>query len=118
MFIRQLDITTAYLNGTLKEEVYMEVPEHLENILTHLIRNKQENPNILKKAESMLKELSGGDKVCLMKRALYELRQAGRVWHKRLDRELRIFGAVPSKADFCVYLKGQRDEVTAHRRLR
>ena len=27
MHIRQYDVTTAYLNGTLQEKVYMEVPK-------------------------------------------------------------------------------------------
>ena len=47
----QLDFIMAYVNGDLKEEIYMELPEGFEN-------------------ES--------DKVCLLKRSLYGLKQYGR----------------------------------------
>ncbi|RXX90331.1 hypothetical protein DD587_31795, partial [Klebsiella pneumoniae] len=37
MKIRQLDITTAYLNGIIKEKIFMETPKHLEEILEHIV---------------------------------------------------------------------------------
>ena len=48
---RQIDVKTAYLNGDLEEEVFMEVPQGLENV---------PEGHVLK-----------------LKKALYGLRQAG-----------------------------------------
>lgn len=110
MIIRQLDVTSAYLNGTLEEEVFMETPEYLEESLK-IIGSRNRDPEIAEKARKMLEEISSGDKVCLMKKALYGLRQPGRVWHKRLDSEIRKFGASPTNSDPCVYTKGQGDNM-------
>lgn len=115
MTVRQFDITTAYLNGTLEEDVFMEVPDYLEDVLRYI---KDKGPAYFKeadKAKSILETLSQGDKVCKLRKALYGLRQAGRAWNKRLDAELRNFGAIPSKADPCVYIKGQgKDLLISH----
>ncbi|GJS68200.1 retrotransposon protein, putative, ty1-copia subclass [Tanacetum coccineum] len=60
--IWQIDVKTAFLNGYLSEEVYMEQPEGFVN---------PKYPN----------------RVCKLKRSIYGLKQASREWNKRLDDE-------------------------------
>jgi hypothetical protein len=55
--IHQLDFTSAYLNGEIEEEVFMEVPSEFYDIL-----NEKESRN----------------KVRLIRKALYGLKQSGR----------------------------------------
>lgn len=106
MKIEQLDITTAYLNGDLEEEVFMEAPEYLEDILEHIVLSRRDDNSIKRTAREMLENLRKSDVVCSLNKALYGLKQAGRAWHSTLDKELRNLGAVPSNADPCVYLIG------------
>jgi transposase InsO family protein len=76
--IAQMDVKGAYLNGTLKEKVYMRQPEGYDD---------------------------GTDRVCLLIKTLYGLKQAGREWNKELDDKLKQHGFTRSKADPCVYVK-------------
>lgn len=71
--LHQLDIKTAFLNGDLEEEVYVEQPPGF----------KQGGPGV----------------VCHLKKALYGLRQAPRAWHLTLKAELAKLGFIPSEAD-------------------
>ena len=58
--VYQMDVKSTFLNGDLKEEVYMEHPEGFD-----------------------LAE--GKDFVCKLKKALYGLKQAPRAWYAKLD---------------------------------
>eukprot|EP00253_Pinus_taeda_P007207 PITA_07207 len=58
--VYQMDVKSAFLNGVLKEEVYVEQPLRYE-----------------KKGEE--------HKVCKLKKALYRLKQAPRAWYSRID---------------------------------
>lgn len=49
--------------------------------------------------------------ICLLKKSLYGLRQAGRQWHARLREVLLEFGASASNGDPCLYFKGQGEEI-------
>ena len=71
--VHQLDIKTAFLNGVLQEEVYIEQPIGYHE--------------------------GGPDIGCHLHRALYGLRQAPRAWHTRLTEELANMGFKPSSAD-------------------
>jgi len=107
MTIEQLDVKTAYLNSDLDETIYMEPPEMIDDILELIIQTESKRSTIRGKARDMLQMLRSGDKVCLLKKALYGLRQAGRQWYSRLNRELKNLGASESKNDPCVYFRGQ-----------
>jgi hypothetical protein len=110
MNIRQFDVTCAYLNGELEEEIFMEPPKYLLQVLEMI--QSEEDREVGDKARKMLKQLREGDHVCLLKKSLYGLRQAGRSWYAKLDGILRRFGAVPTKADPCVYQIGTGEDST------
>ncbi|KAK2578749.1 hypothetical protein KPH14_012275 [Odynerus spinipes] len=110
MFIEQLDVTTAYLNGVLEEEVFMSPPKMLNDALETIIESEGKNSQVKVKTERMLNELSCGDRVCLLKKSLYGLRQAGKCWFNRLDRTLKKHGMIPCHADPCVYYAGQGED--------
>ena len=64
--LRSLDISHAYLNGELEEEIYMRQPEGFE--------------------------VGGPEYVCKLNKSLYGLKQAGRVWNKKLHSVLLSMG--------------------------
>ncbi|GJT56591.1 retrotransposon protein, putative, ty1-copia subclass [Tanacetum coccineum] len=85
--IWQMDVKTAFLNGYLSEEVYMEQPEGFVN------------PKYL-------------NRVCKLKRSIYGLKQASRQWNKRFDDEIKKFGFTQNRDEPCVYLKASGSNVT------
>lgn len=86
--LHQLDIKTAFLNGTLEEDVYVQQPPGYE--------------------------VGGRNVVCHLKRALYGLRQAPRAWHQRLKSELETYGFTESKADPGLYIWDDANAATAY----
>ncbi len=83
MQLQQLDVKTAFLNGQLQEELYMQLPPGFAG--------------------------GGVGRVWRLHRALYGLRQAPRAWHKRLSEELSCHGIMPSKAAPSLYTKQTAD---------
>lgn len=78
----QFDITTAFLNGALEEEIYMvQVPG--------------------------FEEKATPKKVCRLLKSLYGLRQASRAWHHRLTEFLKTHKLVQTSADSCVYFSAE-----------
>lgn len=75
MKIHQLDIVTAYLNGFLNEEVFMEKPKMLKKILLKIVQRNGEHSILRAKAVKMLHDIQDENRVCLLKKALYGLRQ-------------------------------------------
>lgn len=75
--IKTFDIQTAFLNGVLEEEIYMKVPEGFE----------QANSN----------------KVCLLKKSLYGLKQSPSCWNKAFKASLEKKGLLPLKTDQCIF---------------
>jgi transposase InsO family protein len=78
--VYQLDVKSAFLNGFLQEEIYVEQPE-----------------GFMKKGEE--------DKVYLLKKALYGLKQAPRAWYSRIDNHLLTLGFVKSLSESTLYIK-------------
>ncbi|GKE80513.1 retrotransposon protein, putative, ty1-copia subclass [Tanacetum coccineum] len=85
--IWQMDVKTAFLNGHLSEEVYMEQPEAFVNL---------KYPN----------------RLCKLKRSIYGLKQASRQWNKRFDDEIKKFGFTQNRDEPCVYLKASGSNIT------
>ncbi|GJV60335.1 retrotransposon protein, putative, ty1-copia subclass [Tanacetum coccineum] len=85
--IWQMDVKTAFLNGYLSKEVYMEQPEGFVN---------PKYPN----------------RVCKLKHSIYGLKQASRQWNKRFDDEIKKFGFTQNRDEPCVYLKASGSNVT------
>jgi len=77
LYMHQIDIKGAYLNGILKECVYMQQPEGFED--------------------------STGC-ICLLVKSLYGLKQAGREWNIKMDTKMQKQGYVRLQLDHCVYI--------------
>lgn len=75
--IDQMDAVTAFLHGKLTDEIYMKQPELFTD---------------------------GTDRVCRLKKSLYGLKQASRVWNGELNKALRLFGMKRLESDSCIYI--------------
>ena len=82
--LHQMDVKTAFLNGELKEEIFLKQPEGF----------------VVKGHE---------DYVCKLKRSIYGLKQSARCWNVELDRKLKNMGFSQSKNDPCIYIKEARE---------
>lgn len=102
MSVHQMDVTTAYLNGKIDTDIYMEMPNMFEEILERIVKTSTRK-EICKRAKRMLEEVRNENKVCLIKKALYGLKQAGRQWYKTLHEELNKIGLKSLNSDPCVY---------------
>jgi hypothetical protein len=78
--VYQLDVKSAFLNGFLQEEIYVEQSE-----------------GYIKEGEE--------DKVCLLKKALYGLKQTPRAWYSRIDEYLQNLGFAKSFSESTLYVK-------------
>ncbi|CAB0015328.1 unnamed protein product [Nesidiocoris tenuis] len=74
--IRQLDVPSAFLNGNLKNDVYIEFPDGV-------------------------KPIEG--KVLKLRKALYGLKESPRVWNERFNEIAEQCGLVRSRSDTCLY---------------
>jgi hypothetical protein len=73
-----MDVKTAFLNGFIEEEVYIEQPQGFE------VSDKETH-------------------VCLLRKALYGLKQAPRAWYSRIDTYFLQMGFEKSDADPNLY---------------
>ena len=78
-----MDVKTAFLHGTIKEEVYVEQPLGFE------VQDQDTH-------------------VCRLKKALYGLKEAPRAWYKRIDSYLKKLGFTHSNVDPNLYFKVYR----------
>ncbi|KAF0740163.1 hypothetical protein Ae201684_004397 [Aphanomyces euteiches] len=75
----QLDVNTAFLNGDLDEDIYMEQPERYQvEGKTHL--------------------------VCKLNKSIYGLKQAPRQWNKKLNDHLASIGFKRCHKEQCIYV--------------
>lgn len=102
--VSQLDVTTAYLNGIIDTDIFMETPKFLNEMLERIVQ-EESDVKLVKQARTMLDDLQDCNKVCKLQKAIYGLRQSGRQWHIELDKNLRNIGLAPTNADPCVYVE-------------
>ena len=84
--MHHLDVKSAFLNGDLAEEVYVEQPPG------YVVRGKER-------------------KVYKLHKALYGLRQAPRAWNAKLDSSLLKLGFRCSAVEHAVYVRGTGDDL-------
>jgi reverse transcriptase-like protein len=73
--IHQLDISTAFLNAKLDTEVYMEIPEGMEDHVNKFLS-----------AQGLTHDNLGNKKVVLrLLKSLYGLKQSPHEWYKDID---------------------------------
>lgn len=82
--LHQIDVTTAFLNGQLEEEVYMKQPK-----------------GFLTQGQEHL--------VCKLKKSIYGLKQSPRCWNSALDSQLKKMGFVQTDSDPCIYRASEGD---------
>lgn len=80
--IDQMDAVSAFLQGNLDEEIYIEQPEGFSD---------------------------GTPRVGKLNRAMYGLKQAGRQWNRKLEDALKSFGLKKSKLDPCIFYNHNLD---------
>ena len=78
--IHQVDVTTAFLNGTLEDEVYMQQPKGFE------CPGKEEF-------------------VCKLNRSIYGLKQSPSCWNSTLDAFLKEMQFTQTASDPCIYCR-------------
>ncbi|CAI7730310.1 unnamed protein product [Closterium sp. NIES-54] len=82
--VKQMDNTTAFLNGILLEDIYMAQPDGYED---------------------------GTSRVCKLKKAIYGLKQAPRCWYKKLEEVLLSGGFKTSQADHSLFFLREGDKL-------
>ena len=86
--LMQYDVENAFLHGDLDEEIYMNIPLGFEG--------------------------NTSNKVCKLKKTLYELKQYPRVWFGRFSKVMKESGYKQSKDDHTFFIKHSAAEgVTA-----
>ena len=83
--VHQMVVHTAFLQGDLDEEIYMEQPDGYTD---------EENPN----------------HVCKLKKSLYGVKQAVRCWNSAIDGYLKSDGYKQVRADPCLYIKSVKQQ--------
>ncbi|CAI7875004.1 unnamed protein product [Closterium sp. NIES-53] len=81
--IKQMDITTAFLNGIILEELYMLQPEGLDD---------------------------GSGRVCRLKKTIYGLKQAPHAWYHKLEETLLAGGFKKSECDHNLFLLQEKEQ--------
>lgn len=111
--IHQMDVVTAYLNGELEDDVYMEVPEVLSEILDSIIKCTSEYASsVVEIAKEWKRDLSDmKDCVCLLKKSLYGLKQSGLRWYLKLVYKLKSLGFESILQDPCLFVSRKNRKI-------
>ncbi|KAL0313415.1 UNVERIFIED_CONTAM: Retrovirus-related Pol polyprotein from transposon RE2 [Sesamum radiatum] len=76
--IWQMDVKTAFLNGFVEEEIFMDQPKGFTTV-------------------------GEEQKVCRLRRSIYDLKQAFRSWNTCFDEVIRGYDFIKNNYDPCVY---------------
>ena len=79
--VHQMDVKTAFLNGDIDTDIYMKQPEGFVRDST---------------------------KVCKLRKGIYGLKQAARLWNSKFDAYLKERDYRASEADPCIYIKSAK----------
>ena len=82
--VEQIDAVQAFLNSQPDVDIYIELPPNWETIDLSIAKDTPEQ-------------------VYLLLRALYRLKQAPRLWQKKLASVLKQLGFEPCLSNYCVY---------------
>ena len=82
--IQQMDVKGAYLNGTLKETLYMRQPDGFAD---------------------------GSGRVCYLIKTLYGLKQSGHEWNAKFDKKMQYRGYKCFHVDLCVFTRSGNDKI-------
>ena len=78
--IWQMDVKTAFLNGFIKEELYMMQPEGFVNP-------------------------KGANKMCKLQRSIYRPVQASQSWNIRFEKLIKAYSSIQTYGEACIYNK-------------
>lgn len=84
--VDHMDVKTAFLNGDLKEVVYMEQPQGYE------VPGKEKH-------------------VYKLHKAIYGLKQASKAWYDKINNVLINLGFKKSLCEPCVYVRGEKEDL-------
>lgn len=73
------EVETAYLYGSLKENIYMKVPSGL------------------------FEEINTKGRICKLKQVLYGLWRSGRIWYQMLSEHIELKGIKKMKPYKCIF---------------
>ena len=82
-----MDVVTAFLNGTINDEIYMEQPSEY-----------------IKRGEK--------DLVCKLNRSIYGLKQSSRCWNTVFKQYMKFINFIQSIADPCILISGKQANLT------
>lgn len=85
LIIKHFDAKSAFLNGDLQEEIYMQQPRG------YAVAGKEKY-------------------VCRLERGIYGLKQAANIWYEKLRNVLKYYDFSQSREDQCLFTKKMKDD--------
>nr|GEY45289.1 hypothetical protein [Tanacetum cinerariifolium] len=105
--IWKMNVKTAFLNGCLDEDIYMEQPERIwEKLHTGCL-----DEDIYMEQPEGYVDPKYPNRVCKLQRSIYGLKQTSCQWNKRFDEEIKKFGFIQNRDEPCVYRKASGSDV-------